>query len=180
MANSGDVRKAKEPKLPEMVFVGCIYAVIGWALFAVGSCTVKEFQSTARRASEAQAQADYAKAQPAQTGEPSDVVVLAGAQQAIKERAVDPASVRFRRLRVHKQASGTKAVCGEFNARNRAGGYNGFQRFISAGTDGLTWTDAEVADFDNAWQGLCTSQEGDPNYSAGPASPDPAAGFKAR
>lgn len=87
--------------------------------------------------------------------EPSDTAVIAGAQIAIKSRAVDPDSVRFRNVRANRQASGTKAVCGEFNAKNRAGGYNGFERFVSAGVDRHTWIESEVADFEAAWNSLC-------------------------
>lgn len=88
--------------------------------------------------------------------EPSDVAVLAGAQLAIKARAVAPGSVRFRNLSVHRQDNGSKAVCGEFNAKNRAGGYNGFEPFISAGVAEHTWTREDVTDFSKAWNTLCS------------------------
>ncbi|MGE5565977.1 MAG: hypothetical protein ACM3YN_07485 [Parcubacteria group bacterium] len=88
-------------------------------------------------------------------GDYSDVAVMAAAQASVKAKLTDPDSAEFRNLYVREQASHTKAVCGEVNARNRAGGYNGFQHFISAGTDDHTWLEEEVPDFASAWNSLC-------------------------
>jgi hypothetical protein len=85
----------------------------------------------------------------------SDTAVQAAAMQAVKAKLSDPGSVRFRGVFVRQQASGTKAVCGEVNAKNKMGGYGGFQRFISAGTGEFTWLQEEVPDFADAWNALC-------------------------
>lgn len=41
------------------------------------------------------------------------------------DNLVDPESLQMRNVRLNGMA-----ICGEFNARNRSGGYNGFRRFI--------------------------------------------------
>ncbi|MFC5372946.1 hypothetical protein ACFPIF_10300 [Brevundimonas faecalis] len=74
---------------------------------------------------------------------------------SIKRKLVDPDSARFRNVRAYPQASGTTAVCGEVNAKNRAGGYNGYQRFISAGIDKYTWLETEMEDMGEAWATFC-------------------------
>lgn len=48
------------------------------------------------------------------------------AKRSLARNLVDPESVRFRDLRISKQRD---YVCGEFNAKNRQGGYNGFTEF---------------------------------------------------
>jgi hypothetical protein len=50
------------------------------------------------------------------------------AKQLISERLTDPGSAQFRRL-VHTGKQG-KIICGEVNARNRLGGYDGFKVFF--------------------------------------------------
>lgn len=94
-------------------------------------------------------------ARSASKGGPSATVVVAGAMSSIKRKLVDPDTARFRNVRAYPQASGATAVCGEVNAKNRAGGYNGYQRFISAGIDKYTWLENEMQDMDNAWATFC-------------------------
>lgn len=93
--------------------------------------------------------------EPAASSAPSNTVVMAGAMSSIKRKLVDPGSARFRNVRAYPQASGTTAVCGEVNAKNRAGGYNGYQRFISAGIDKYTWLENEMEDMESAWATFC-------------------------
>lgn len=155
-ANTGSGAKA-EPKLPEMMFVAAVYALTGWGLFSVGSCTVRGWNSIQSEGAEAQAlmrAADERKAAERE-GQVPEAVVKAGAMTAIQNLAVDPGSLQFRQVEVHRQASGATAVCGEFNAKNRAGGYNGFERFISAGTADQTWLEKDVPDFQSVWSSLC-------------------------
>lgn len=47
----------------------------------------------------------------------------------------DPDSAQFRNLRV---VSGGAALCGEVNAKNSYGGYNGFKSFV-ADSEGVAW-----------------------------------------
>jgi len=57
--------------------------------------------------------------------------VIAKAQRVIKSYLVDPDSANFKVEKVLSDNSGS-IVCGEVNSKNRAGGYNGFHRFIWA------------------------------------------------
>jgi hypothetical protein len=53
------------------------------------------------------------------------------ARERVRATLRDPASAEFRNLRVHPgPTEDSKAVCGEFNARNGFGGMSGWQRFI--------------------------------------------------
>lgn len=131
-----------------------VIALIGWGLFSAGAWVVDGFKRDVAEADRMIA-ANEARQAAAVAEGPSDAVVQAGAMTTIKDRAVDPASVRFRNVAVIRQANGAKAVCGEFNARNRAGGYNGYERFISAGVGGHTWVESDAADFGAAWASLC-------------------------
>ena len=85
----------------------------------------------------------------------SDTAVQAAAMSRVKDKLVDPGSARFRNVEVVPQPSGTKAVCGEVNAKNRAGGYSGYEHFISAGTAEFTWLESQVPDFATAWNQVC-------------------------
>jgi hypothetical protein len=76
-------------------------------------------------------------------------------QQAVKRQLVDDRSARFRNVTVVVQSAGTKAVCGEVNSKNRAGGYAGYRRFISAGTDQHTYLEEQVPEFASAWNEVC-------------------------
>lgn len=104
------------------------------------------------------AQPKSAGGAPAATSEQasySDVAVKSAAQIAVLDTLIDRDSAKFRNVSVRTQASGTKAVCGEVNAKNRMGGYAGYKRFISAGIGKFTWLEDEVADFPTAWRGIC-------------------------
>ncbi|MGE5565886.1 MAG: hypothetical protein ACM3YN_07015 [Parcubacteria group bacterium] len=87
----------------------------------------------------------------------SNVSVISAAESAVKAKLVDPDSAKFRNVVVRQQSSGTKAVCGEVNAKNRAGGYKGFERFISAGTNDYTWLRQETKGFAAAWNEICAN-----------------------
>lgn len=53
------------------------------------------------------------------------------AKAAIEKDLRDPTSVQYRGVR----ASGSLHACGEVNAKNAMGGYVGFTRFVSSGTE---------------------------------------------
>ena len=81
------------------------------------------------------------------------------AKAAVKEHLRHPSSAQFRNLHLNKIDSNT--VCGEVNAKNAFGGYDGFMRF-AAEADGQKWRimfddgslDAEGKSFFNMlWQG---------------------------
>jgi hypothetical protein len=56
------------------------------------------------------------------------------AQTAIRNKLKDPSSAQFRNDRLMLTETGALSVCGEVNAKNSYGGYNGFVPYYSAGT----------------------------------------------
>ena len=57
-------------------------------------------------------------------------VAATAARTPLVSSLTDPQSVQFRNERAVTRAG---AICGEFNAKNKLGGYVGFRRFISDG-----------------------------------------------
>lgn len=53
-------------------------------------------------------------------------------QQLLRSSLTDPTSAQFRDLYFRK-VDGRQYLCGQVNARNRMGGYNGFQPFYAGG-----------------------------------------------
>ena len=53
---------------------------------------------------------------------------IRAAKEATLALLNDPASAQFRNLKIYSAKSGPVSVCGEVNAKNRMGGYNGFQK----------------------------------------------------
>jgi len=68
---------------------------------------------------------------------------LKRAKEEVASRTRDPSSVQFRDVRFESQVNGSKAVCGEMNAKNGYGGYVGFKNF--AFKDGVLYL-AETAE----------------------------------
>lgn len=133
----------------------------GWGVFSLASCTyrgaqavVADFNQFAEEQERAEA-ADRARAK-ASAGMPSDVQMIAAAQSAVKRQLVDDRSARFRDVTV-ETASGTKVVCGQVNSRNRAGGFGGYQHFVSNGLDQLTFLEENRSDFAKIWNAVCVS-----------------------
>ena len=134
-----------------------LFGLIGWGVLSLFGWIGGGISQIIREGEEIQVKlaASEARQERGGAGEVSNAVVQAGAMTTIQNRAVDPGSVRFRDVAVIRQPSGMKAVCGEFNAKNRLGGYNGFERFISAGTGQHTYIESEVDDFQSAWVSVC-------------------------
>lgn len=55
-------------------------------------------------------------------------------EAALMDRFVDPDSVQIRRVVEATDRPGQTKFCGEVNARNRAGGYSGFEPFVAIGS----------------------------------------------
>lgn len=69
-------------------------------------------------------------AQAATTG--THAAFVSAAKDQLTRSFKDPASAQYRGLFVSEvQYRGTKALCGEVNARNSYGGYVGFRRFVA-------------------------------------------------
>jgi hypothetical protein len=67
---------------------------------------------------------------PAAAATPSPLLLQA--QKIIAAEMVDPGSLQYRKLRVVRSAVQGKPLsvaCGEYNARNKMGGYTGFATF---------------------------------------------------
>jgi hypothetical protein len=62
-------------------------------------------------------------------------------REAVKSLLTDPSSAQFRNLRFHPARGQARHLCGEVNAKNRMGGYVGFQAF----SFDLVSKEAEVA-----------------------------------
>lgn len=85
----------------------------------------------------------------------------ARARAALETVVVDPESLKLREV----YAGSEGAVCGEFNARNRMGGYGGFRVFVVTADGALRadWTDrprtaderAEARALVAAWRAHC-------------------------
>jgi hypothetical protein len=75
-------------------------------------------------------------------------------QAKIMERLKDPDSAKFSGLFVSK-SSGSPVVCGLVDGKNSFGGYNGYQRFISAGTLQVLSNDMAFGEMDTLWAKLC-------------------------
>jgi hypothetical protein len=67
---------------------------------------------------------------------------LSSSEEA-KEKLKDPDSAEFRDVRFYSGA-GVPVACGEVNAKNGFGGYNGFERFVALGPEGA-FLDSEVS-----------------------------------
>lgn len=71
------------------------------------------------------------------------------AQGFVKANLKDPDSAEFRNQ---------KGLCGEVNAKNGFGGYNGFKRFMAASEDLVVIEGGglmEPSEFEKAWSKMC-------------------------
>jgi len=89
---------------------------------------------------------------PAKADQPSEYAVIRVGQRAVESRLKDADSAKFRNQFVGKSG----VPCGEVNARNGFGGYNGFKRYIASG-GGVSVIEGEIPDdqFEASWKRLC-------------------------
>lgn len=89
---------------------------------------------------------------PAKAEQPNEYAVIRVGQRAVESRLKDAESAKFRNQFVGK----TGIPCGEVNARNGFGGYNGFKRYIASG-GGVSVIEGEIPDdqFEATWQRFC-------------------------
>lgn len=73
---------------------------------------------------------------------------------ALADKLTDPDSARFKGAFVDKSG----AVCGEFNAKNKVGGYVGFRRFLVNGPHVLMEGSYEESLFIRRWDEFCTGK----------------------
>ncbi len=76
-------------------------------------------------------------------------------KEAVKLKLKDPSSAQFKDVYFHRGANNVPMTCGEVNSKNSYGGYNGYQKFISAGNPDLTFLEEQVKDFYTVWNRFC-------------------------
>ncbi len=81
--------------------------------------------------------------------------ILTG-KDTVKAKLKDPESADFRNVRFFS-GGGIPVACGEVNAKNGFGGYNGFERFIATGPEGA-FLESEVSDgIGKVWNRFCVA-----------------------
>lgn len=85
-----------------------------------------------------------------------DIAWVEHMQDKVRERMKDPESVQFRNSRIYRGFNNSPVVCGEVNAKNSFGGYNGFSGFIAAGSS-LIIVEQDMApgEFQKSWKQIC-------------------------
>ena len=157
MARSKAEQERKDARFGRVIFtvLGLVLLVIGFGVVSCVSSAGKAIKKDYDQFQAERVEQERRDLEASANAVPSDTLVIASAQQAVKGKMVDGQSARFRDVSVVVQSSGTKAVCGEVNSKNRAGGYAGYQHFISAGTDEHTYLEGQVPNFAEAWNQLC-------------------------
>ncbi|MCC7325686.1 MAG: hypothetical protein IT521_02630 [Burkholderiales bacterium] len=84
--------------------------------------------------------------------------VIAAGEALARAEVSDPESARFRRSFVSSKWA-YPVTCGEINYRHRAGGYLGFQRFVSAGPVAQREDEMSEAQFARLWSVMCEQAE---------------------
>jgi len=86
----------------------------------------------------------------------SDKDIVELTKHSLESELKDPSSVQFRNVTIVRKKSGSKSVCGEYNAKNSYGGYVGFKRFVALNSNPfLVKTDVD----DENWIMLCMTDE---------------------
>jgi hypothetical protein len=96
----------------------------------------------------------------------SEPAFVRKAKDVIEKDLADPDSVRYRKITFLDEGDGFTTVCGEFNAKNRAGGYVGYQSFSVSGSpsrDPWVQIAASTVTDDEYARGLKQPFSGDPN-----------------
>lgn len=78
------------------------------------------------------------------------------AKEKVQKSLIDPNSAEFRDVHVYRNGKG-KIVCGFVNAKNRFGGFTGFEEFIVIG-DAVALKSQGVNDFNTVWSDGCANR----------------------
>jgi len=76
-------------------------------------------------------------------------------KDAVRNKLKDGKSAQFKDVKFNKvsMANGNMPiVTGYVNSKNSFGGYGGYQRFVSAGQEDLTFLEEQVEDFEIVWR----------------------------
>lgn len=79
------------------------------------------------------------------------------AKENMRKNLVDPSSAEFKDVHVYKNGSSGKIVCGYVNAKNRFGGYTGYEEFISIGKTTVSKSQGDP-DFNAIWSSDCNNR----------------------
>jgi hypothetical protein len=74
---------------------------------------------------------------------------------AVRSRLKDPRSAEFKKVYFRRGSDGIPMTCGQVNSKNGFGGMTGFQHFISAGREDLTFLEEDVDGFAQLWSRFC-------------------------
>jgi len=99
----------------------------------------------------------YASVAPVRSGSPGPLDrtrFMADQEEKIRADLGDPESARFRNEAISTNSGGA-TLCGQVNFRNSAGGYEGFQRFISG--QGTTLLERAISpdEMNRQWNQSC-------------------------
>lgn len=79
------------------------------------------------------------------------------AKEGVQKNLIDPKSAEFRDVHVYKNGNSGKIVCGYVNAKNRFGGFTGYEEFISIGKTTVLKSQGDP-DFNSIWQSDCNNR----------------------
>ena len=79
---------------------------------------------------------------------------IADQEERIRSGLRDPESARFRNESISTNHAGP-TLCGQVNFKNAAGGYEGFQRFISGQTPPLIEGTIGPGEMNRQWTSMC-------------------------
>lgn len=79
------------------------------------------------------------------------------AKEGVQKNLVDPNSAEFRDVHVYKNGTNGKIVCGYVNAKNRLGGFTGYEEFISIGKTTVLKSQGDP-DFNGIWASDCNNR----------------------
>ncbi len=88
---------------------------------------------------------------------PSDGAYIVAGKEYVRQTLKDAKSAEFQNVSVSRSA-GMPVICGEVNAKNSFGGYNGYRRFISGGPGPATQIEGEgmeASEFAKTWDTVC-------------------------
>ena len=92
----------------------------------------------------------------------TEAVLISRAQRGVRDMLRDPDSAKFRNVRLSRGMNDVSGpvVCGEVNARNGFGGYTGYGRFFSVGTNGFSvmeYGETSREGFIRLWNDWCVN-----------------------
>lgn len=103
----------------------------------------------------------YASVAPSPSGSPGPLDktrFTAAEEDRVRAGLTDPESARFRSESISTSRAGA-TLCGQINSKNAAGGYEGFQRFISGQTTTLMEGTIGPDEMNRQWTKLCGREQ---------------------